>query len=181
MVFWSSDFFRFENLVLQQYMLQVNQIKIFTTLWFGNITLNGVTPTPPLHSQYSWQQASTSTYYIDPQTNIITVALRQKYIAFISERCSFHFCLSSMIIPSSFVSEDLGTISLPTIISVANSLSHFHTSSIRWYLNILNLFNILMILNKWIIRLFQIWTIVYNYLLYILFSSIWYINNVTWK
>ena len=47
--------------------------------FFGNITLCGVTPTPPLHSQYSWQQVSTSTYYIDPQTNIITVALRHKY------------------------------------------------------------------------------------------------------
>ena len=31
---------------------------------FGNITLSGATPTPPLHSQYSWQQVSTTTYYI---------------------------------------------------------------------------------------------------------------------
>ena len=42
-------------------------------LLFGNITLNGTLPTLSLHSQYSWQQGNTSTYYIDPQTNIITV------------------------------------------------------------------------------------------------------------
>ena len=31
---------------------------------FGNITLNGATQTPPIHSQYSWQRVNTSTYYI---------------------------------------------------------------------------------------------------------------------
>ena len=36
----------------------------FCLMCFGNITLNEVTSTPPLHSQYSWQQVSTSTYYI---------------------------------------------------------------------------------------------------------------------
>ena len=33
-------------------------------LHFGNITLNGAPPTPSLHSQYSWQQVNTATYYI---------------------------------------------------------------------------------------------------------------------
>ena len=34
--------------------------------YFGNITLNGAPPTPSLHSQDSWQQVNTATYYIDP-------------------------------------------------------------------------------------------------------------------
>ena len=39
----------------------VQNLITFTITFFGNITLNGATPTPTLHSQYSWQQVNTST------------------------------------------------------------------------------------------------------------------------
>ena len=66
------------KIIIFQFWVAMSWLPIFKlihdfALVFGNITLSGVTPTPPLHSQYSWQQVSTSTYYIDPQTNIITV------------------------------------------------------------------------------------------------------------
>ena len=40
-------------------------VSLLCAWWFGNITLNRATPTLSLHSQYSWQQVNTSTYYIN--------------------------------------------------------------------------------------------------------------------
>ena len=59
-----------KNLSLHQNAGQLFYSKKICFLQFGNITLNGAPPTPSLHSQYSWQQVNTSSYYIDPQTNI---------------------------------------------------------------------------------------------------------------
>ena len=49
------------KLVVKNLMLE--KLKPREGVRFGNITLNEAPLTPSLHSQYSWQQVNTATYY----------------------------------------------------------------------------------------------------------------------